>query len=181
MNELISKGRRFPAKSLADIALDEEVYAADFALGERYQAFSSEIVRLALLGIAGYGFLLAEVAPSDSIASSEFFARLRQLAPLLIAGLLALGLAVGCALAHRFFSTDCLAHQITIVRLLRRREGAEWKEDERLENEQRLASERKDQLADLRRCTLLLQGSALLLFVGAAITVLSFVLALGMR
>jgi hypothetical protein len=46
------------ATRLSDIELPEAAYKADFELGSRYGDFVKEMVRLSLLGIAGYGFLV---------------------------------------------------------------------------------------------------------------------------
>ena len=170
-----------PARTLADVSLDSDAYAADFALGQRYQAFSAELLRLSLLGIAGYGFLLAELPPADAVKSAAFFGHLRGNVSLLGAGLGVLGAASGAALAHRFFSTDCLSHQIVILRLLQRKEAADLTPPEKAQMETRLDEERMAQLSDLRRCSILLKVSAVLLFLGAGLTVMAFLTALAMR
>lgn len=41
-------------KSLIGFPLDEKAYKVDLELQDRYTAYSSEILRLDLLGIAGY-------------------------------------------------------------------------------------------------------------------------------
>jgi hypothetical protein len=157
---------RIPARTLADIQLGDESFKADFEITDKYQAFSAELLRLSLLGIAGYGFLLSHVAMKDA-GPSAFFSALSNLAPVLGVGVSCLGLAAGTALAHRFFSTDCLSHQITILRLLKRTESSNWTEEEKAEDRKRLERERSDQLKDLKRCKYLLIASGLLLLVGA--------------
>ena len=157
---------RIPARTLADIQLVDDSFKADFEITDKYQAFSAELLRLALLGIAGYGFLLSHIAVKDAVPTG-FFGALLNHVPLLGVGVSCLGLAAGTALAHRFFSTDCLAHQITILRLLKRADNSGGTEDERIEDRKRLEKERSDQLKDLKRCELLLTASAALLFIGA--------------
>src|SRR5687767_11949907 len=115
----MSPPERLPARTIADIALADDAFRADFEITDKYQAFSTELLRLSLLGIAGYGFLLSQLRPSGE-AGKAFFDAVRGAMPWLSAGLVALGLSAGLALAHRFFSTDCLGHQVTILRLLRR-------------------------------------------------------------
>ena len=41
--------------------LDERAYKPEMELADRYQAFTAEILRLSLLGIAVFGFLFKEV------------------------------------------------------------------------------------------------------------------------
>jgi hypothetical protein len=163
---------RLAARSLADISLAEEAYQADFQIADKYQGFSSELVRLSLLGIAGYGFLFAQLPPES--AAAAFLGELKRSLPLLTTGIICLGVASGAALAHRFFSTDCLTHQVTILRLLRRGENAEYTSEEKVENTTLLETERRDQQADLRRCRLLIVASAAFLFAGAGIAVAAF-------
>lgn len=75
---------------------------------DRYLAYSKEILRLALLGIAGYAFLLKEIVyPAN--ANKDFELRLAQNHWILIGGLVSLGLSAGFALQHRIFATDSVA------------------------------------------------------------------------
>ena len=164
---------RIPAKTLADIQLGDDSFKADFEITDKYQSFSAELLRLSLLGIAGYGFLLSQIAVKNA-APSEFFIALANHALLLGVGVFCLGLAAGTALAHRFFSTDCLTHQVTILRLLKRAENDCWTEEEKAADQNRLERERVDQLKDLKRCKLLLMASAALLLVGAIAVAYTF-------
>lgn len=93
---------RIPARTLADIKLDDNVFKADFEITDKYQAFSAELLRLALLGIAGYGFLLSQLAIVNGNPSLFFKAILDQTV-ILGLGVSCLGIATGTALAHRFF------------------------------------------------------------------------------
>ncbi len=164
---------RIPARTLADIELPETAFSSDFEITDKYQAFSAELVRLALLGIAGYGFLLANLALKDA-QPTDLFAKLVVYRWLLATGVAALGVAVASALAHRFFSTDCLSHQITILRLLKRADAPHWTREEKAQDLVRLTQEREGQRRDLARCRRLLWVSAIALGVGAAAVVLSF-------
>lgn len=89
---------RIPARILADIQFGDDSFKAGFELTDKYQAFSAELLRLALLGIAGYGFLLSQIAVKDATPTG-FFGPLLSHAPLLGVGLSCLGLAAGNALA----------------------------------------------------------------------------------
>ncbi len=118
---------RIPARKLSDITLPADTYNADFQLTDRYQAFSTELIRLSLLGIAGYGFLIANVV----LKSDENLNILAGQSMALGAGVVFLGLTTALALAHRFFSTGCLAYQISILRTLTRLDGSHWTAEER--------------------------------------------------
>lgn len=53
--------RTLRAKYLSDIPIHEDNYKVDFIILDKYQNFSSEILRLSLLGLAIYGFLITDV------------------------------------------------------------------------------------------------------------------------
>lgn len=164
---------RLPARSLVDIALAEDSFRADFEITDKYQGFSAELVRLALLCIAGYGFLLANLVLEDA-NPGPFFENLLTYKWVLALGIVSLGVATASALAHRFFSTDCLAHQVTILRLLKRADLEHWADEDASLNAERLDRERQEQMRDLRRCRWLLWTSAFALSLGAAAVVVSF-------
>jgi len=159
-----------------DVELSEEAFKADFELTNLYQAFSGELVRLALLGIAGYGFLISKLGATGKLYSSRAFDidSSERYSWMLGVGVVCLGLSTAAALAHRFFSTDCLSHQITILRLLKRSASPNWTEEERRIDVERLSRERDEQHKDLKRCRSLLVLSASLLFFGAIAVALNF-------
>jgi hypothetical protein len=51
--------RTLTEKYLGGLELKEDIYKIDLAVLDRYQSFSSELLRLSLLGLAGYGFLIS--------------------------------------------------------------------------------------------------------------------------
>lgn len=159
---------RIPARKLSDIELPEDSFKADFELTDRYQAFSAELVRLALLGIAGYGFLISEVLGKGEGVGSNSLSRLADHSGSLGLGVILLGLSAALALAHRFFSTGCLARQIKILRTLKRGENPQWTEQERKLDQDLLRKEREDQLRILHTCNRVLMVSVALLVGGAA-------------
>ncbi|MFL6260062.1 MAG: hypothetical protein ACJ76Y_10145 [Thermoanaerobaculia bacterium] len=158
---------RIPARSLSDIDLPESLFKADFELTDRYQAFSTELVRLALLGIAGYGFLISEVLVKSEGGTSNL-SRLAEHPKSLGLGVVLLGLSAALALAHRFFSTGCLARQIKILRTLKRAGNPQWTEQERELDQVLLKKEREDQIRILHICNRVLLTAAALLVGGAA-------------
>lgn len=52
--------RTLPEKYLSEIPIEENIYKADLTVLEKYQSFSSELLRLSLLSLAGYGFLIVK-------------------------------------------------------------------------------------------------------------------------
>ncbi|HEY0059484.1 MAG TPA: hypothetical protein VGB56_10120, partial [Flavisolibacter sp.] len=98
---------------LKDIELDEKIWKPDFDIVSRYQSFETEIIRLSLLGIAGYGFLISQIKMPDP---AQLFGILKQEKGFLMFGLVTLGLSLAIALAHRFLSTSCLFYQVNILR-----------------------------------------------------------------
>lgn len=72
-----------------------------------------------MLGIAGYGFLIADVAfKSASDGKAIFYTPFAQNKILLMAGAVLLGCAAASALGHRYFSTDCLTHFVRRIRMI---------------------------------------------------------------
>jgi hypothetical protein len=89
-------------------AIDERSYKPDLELLDRYQAFSAELLRVALLAIGLFGFSVKELhAPAGM---SGWWLGLALLA----FGFLAV--AAGCALGHRYYSTDGMFHHIRYER-----------------------------------------------------------------
>lgn len=87
-------------KSKLDIGLEEKSYKFDLEVTDRFQALSTEIARIVLLGIAVLGFLLSK----DSKLELDF-----HLASIpILCGMTLLAVAIATSLAHRYFSNDCL-------------------------------------------------------------------------
>jgi hypothetical protein len=105
--------RTLTEKYLGGLELQEDIYKVDLAALDRYQSFSGELLRLALLGIAGYGFLITNVVFKDTSPAS--LSKLNKV--FLIGGALILGVSAASALGHRYFSTDCITHYVRRLRL----------------------------------------------------------------
>lgn len=101
------------------IKVEADVYKVDIELADRYVSFSGEILRLASLGLAGYGFLLADLVlkPTPAQAPGQFTALLSQNTGVLALGAVMLAGAAASAIAHRYYSVECLTHFIRILRL----------------------------------------------------------------
>lgn len=97
-----------PFGDLGTIAIPEAVVASDFALMDKYQGFSAELLRLALIGIGAFGFLLEQftinsLAPSARIAAGCSMALL--------------AISAGFALGHRYMSSDGMFHHLRLLRI----------------------------------------------------------------
>ena len=96
----------------------EDRFKVDLAVLDRYQSFTTEVLRLALLGLAGYGFLITNVV-FQKLPNSDL-RYLKALADnqwLWAGGIAVLGISAASALAHRYYSSDCLTHFVRRVRL----------------------------------------------------------------
>jgi hypothetical protein len=149
------------SQSLIGFPVDEKAYKVDLELQDRYTAYSAEILRLALLGIAGYGFLLKDLVFAEH-APTTFVYRAHDVWYLLIGGAISLGVSAVLALQHRLCATDCVA---CIASFIRKNACGRQGEAE---------VDRDDLRTNLKRAALLLQLSALLLALGASSVVATF-------
>jgi len=85
----------YPARSIADLELDDRVYKADFEITNRYQGFSKELVRISLLGLGVYGFLIKEGKAIPATEVQKVVA---------MCGAVAFALCAACALMHGVMS-----------------------------------------------------------------------------
>src|SRR5437870_10637594 len=98
-------------KHTVEYELPESGYKPDVALLDKYHSFSAEILRLALLVLAGIGVLLRpNVLPSLKGNSKSW----------LLIAVIASGLSSAIALAHRYISTEALAYEMSFLRGARR-------------------------------------------------------------
>lgn len=82
----------------------------DFRIAELYMGFSAELLRLALVGIGLFGFLL-----------TEHLVRLEQLTEgkgrsAFALGLVCLVICACAALAHRYLAGESMAYQVSVLR-----------------------------------------------------------------
>lgn len=96
--------------------MTDDGYKPDLELLDRYVGFSSEIVRVSLLGLAAIGFYLKEFAAPGAPPLSSGIAAAWFLMLIGAAGFL-LAMAVACGLLHRYYATNGLASHIKYMRL----------------------------------------------------------------
>lgn len=90
------------------VEIREDLYKADLALLDRYQGFSTEVLRLSLAGVAVFGFLL-----------ERFDARALGAGPRVAASvsIVALVLAAAGSLGHRYYLSDGMFHHLRLLRI----------------------------------------------------------------
>ncbi|HYP49411.1 MAG TPA: hypothetical protein VEQ34_00615, partial [Pyrinomonadaceae bacterium] len=113
-----------PTKQSAGlIKIPERTFEYDLAIGDRYQNFSAEMLRLALLGITAIGFLLLNFFLGTSDKAPEAFGIAKKTLAnsdfrfYIFSSLYLFGFSAGFALLHRFFTSDSLAYHLKYLRL----------------------------------------------------------------
>ncbi|MGZ3752745.1 MAG: hypothetical protein ACXVAU_15790 [Mucilaginibacter sp.] len=148
-------------QSLIGFPIDEKSYKVDLELQDRYTAYSAEILRLALLGIAGYGFLLKDIVLGDH-APATFEQRAHDIWLFLAAGAISLCISAILALQHRVCATDCVSSIAAFIR-----KKASDRQDE-------AETDRAALRTTLKKAAFLLRFSVILLAIGASCIVLTF-------
>jgi hypothetical protein len=132
---------RLAAKALSDVEIQDSTWKPDFDLVDRYQSFANELMRIALLGIAGYGFLIKEIC----LKNDKYMPMLADFKYHICIGIIFLILSLALILTHRFLSTSCLYRQILIMRSLKRLENGNWSEEEKKDERLFLKTTREGQ------------------------------------
>jgi hypothetical protein len=117
--------------------LPDNTFEHDLAVSNRYQSFSTELLRLSLLGVAAIGFLVSNVLSKDTPKLNY------PPKYLLFISLFCLGLSAACSLLHGYVSADTIARQLRAVRLEVRREENDI-QDAQKENTERQKSIRRE-------------------------------------
>jgi hypothetical protein len=142
--------------------LDEKQYKPEIALAEKYQAFTSELLRLALLGIAAFGFLYKEAFalfeqsehPAVDIATAKCFAA---------SSMYLFGATALFALAFQYFSSETVRMYLEGLRHL-------------VANDQACAKERLTTRGKVVVvCMIAKAGAAIALAAGSLTTALAFI------
>lgn len=159
---------RVAAKSLADINIPDEVWKPDFDIVDRYQSFANELMRIDLLAIGGFGFLIKDVVleKSNKLTSTCVY--------IMVVALICIVLSLAAVLCHRFFSTSCLYYQVLIMRSLKRLENAHWSETEIHDEKVFLAQARKNQTKQSAFSHLILMIAAISFIISLVLVMLVF-------
>jgi hypothetical protein len=154
------------ARTIADLALAEKIYKPDFEITEKFQAFSKELVRISLLGLGVYGFLI-KMATDEPGDKHLFLEALRNHDLLALIGVVAFAASAACGLLHGFLSTKCLGHQLVISRYFGRLEGDRWDNNSKQAFRDIIKEQQVSQRAVLKLGTAFLLASTIALIVGA--------------
>ena len=103
-------------RKLAKLDVPEGHYKADLELHDRSQSFSSELLKLALAGIAVVGFLLANIPKGPGPLEQTL--KDTAVKVLFSAAVVAFALAVGAALLQRFYASGAMFHHLQVIKLL---------------------------------------------------------------
>ncbi|PTQ59353.1 hypothetical protein C8J26_3097 [Sphingomonas aurantiaca] len=97
------------------VDVPETRYKADFELLDRYLGFSSELLRMALAGMAAFGAIVGLLTNNG-----EFGRPLHGRAFVVIAALALsmLAMSAGCALLHRYLASDGMFHHLRSAKYL---------------------------------------------------------------
>lgn len=106
----------FQERGRIGVPIPEDSYKPDLSLLDRYQSYSGELLRISLLGLAGYGFLIKDVVMANHDTITRYEAGLRGAAWPLITGCIFLGLSAAFALAHRGLSSDAMSYLVLFLR-----------------------------------------------------------------
>jgi hypothetical protein len=156
--------------NLGDVEIPDTQIKYDFELLDRYQSFSAEVLRLSLIGLGAYAFLLKD-------AGNTYFIAIRN-APLLkwlsVFGLVFFALACAASLVQRYYSSDVMAYHMRYLRLKKRPNLGPVPTG--LKNETKLEKESRD--LGLQLCEVAIGGSALFLGLGTVLTAIALLMAL---
>lgn len=108
------------SSELGATPLPDGTFSFDLELGDRYQKFSEEVARIALLGLSAIGFLLVSLKGGGEKGESLLLRNLDLVQWPLLVALAAFAAAVGSALAHRYYATDSLANHLEGLRRTKR-------------------------------------------------------------
>ena len=156
-----------PDKSLGLIPVPERTIEHDFALLARFQEFSAELLRVALIGISAIGYAVSRIFfPETKAAGVPIDPVVKGL---VIAALVSLAVSAAAALVHRYYAADSMSWHLQAMRRYERHSGTDV---ERADSEFRARHRR------FRISSGAIASSACALGVGAALLVAAIVLAI---
>lgn len=154
-----------------ELPVEDKYFKPDLEISDRFQAYSAELLRVSLAGVAAVGFFFDKLV--------QFLNFQQQLwgnftvKGMLILSLIFLAASSALALAHRYLSSDGMSYHLTFIRLARAAESE--KDNDRKDClKARAGRERKWRNRFFNACEILLGASALALGIGAFCLVISF-------
>ncbi len=156
-----------PAKSLGLIPIPERTIEHDLALLERFQEFSAELLRVALIGISAIGFVVSRIVLPEKEATQVVLDHTVKW--LVIAALISLAVSAAAALVHRYYAADSMSWHLQAMRRYERNAESDV---------QKADSEFRARLKQFKVSGRAIACSALALGVGAVLLVAAIVLAI---
>jgi hypothetical protein len=157
-----------PNLTLGQVSINRDAFELDLKISGGYQAFSAELLRLALLVLTG----LAAVWLKVYLPKGQPSAVPHRMSMLFLSAAICAALSAGAALLHRYASSDSLAYHLTALRHRARNRAALGS---RLSDTAIAEKEELHRNIRFKWSLRLLQLSGVLLFMGLLI----FCLALG--
>jgi hypothetical protein len=163
----------------AKVELPDDRYKSDMELHDRFQAFSSELLKLALAGIAVFGLFLTLLGSNGTESSVLAAMRSNSFFILACSSLVCFACSMALALVHRFLASDGMYHHLRAIKLLILLENRESNPnfDFALHESNVRVSVESDEDSRNRKFSkseYALQTSALLLLVGATFLGIAF-------
>ena len=153
-------------RTLGEIKVD--AFEQDVLINDRNQAFSAELLRLALLGVGGVGYIASRALTAGP--SGEPALRMGVAAQwFVLSAAASFGLSSASALCLRYLASDLIAFQLRIVRLRIRGSAGDGRQADREEA-------RRNRRLKLMRPLLLFSSGALALGAGVFIAFLFVVM-----
>ncbi|HEY4089520.1 MAG TPA: hypothetical protein VGM43_26520 [Bryobacteraceae bacterium] len=172
---------RFPpsavaARSVNDFRIPDEAIRADADVSKRMDECAMELVRLSLLGIAGYGFLIKEIAAGFTGG----LAACKNNAALIVSAAACFAITLCFAFISRELQVRCSAIQIAILRTFGKLENQTggWSQGEIEILKSSLTSYRAEQKKKLEWNRHCMRGAHVFFAAGAIITVICFAVVL---
>jgi len=107
-----------PGRSLGLIPIPERTIEHDLALLVRFQEFSAELLRVALIGISAIGFVVSRVIlPEETTTRMALDPTAKWL---IIAALISLAVSAAAALVHRYYAADSMSWHLQAMRRYQR-------------------------------------------------------------
>jgi hypothetical protein len=143
-------------RRLSRLELPEARYRVDLDLHDRSLAFSAELLRLALAGIAVIGFILTRLPEQRMHLVFDDIV----LKGLLSGGLVALAATAGSALLHRFYAGGAAFHHLQVIKVMLLNDASD---------EEELSRELRERTRLFMRCHRFLTTSSICLVASAAL------------
>jgi hypothetical protein len=93
--------------------IEVPAFSQDVVVSEQHQTFSAELLRIALLGLGGIGYIAAKLPD----VNHRVYTSTPTLRALILSSAVAFGVSAGAALALRYLTSEVLSYQLRIVRL----------------------------------------------------------------